>query len=99
MQECVLGIEFQGRHKKPEESDLPGPDPWLCVLAKAITPESVLLGSLGEESSLLVQLFTDRPDVVGLESTASSDVTDTHIIGFTGVTVALPTGQDTWLQS
>ena len=35
----------------------PGPDPWLGVHAQTVAPETMLVGSRGEETTLLGQFF------------------------------------------
>ena len=58
----------------------------------------MLGGTFWHEASFLGQLLRDCSDVIGLESTASSDVANAKIVCVTGVLVNIPSGGHTGLQ-
>ena len=63
----------------------PGPHPRLGVHLEATRPGNMLLTGLGNTASLLRQFLGHSSDVVGLETTTSSNVSDTELIGFTSI--------------
>lgn len=83
----------------PGQIYVPCSDPGFGMHAQAVTPVTMFLRSFWQKSSFRSHLLSYCSDVIGLKSTAASNVTNSYVIGLSCIFLNVPSRGNSWLQT